>query len=65
MPRFSSEYIRIDDCRAQGTHMQSMDDDAYCNLCGEQDPDVETCIAEGTHLLTTDTGGFCVICHNS
>lgn len=30
------EYIDIHDCIAQGTHLQNVDEDGYCNLCGDQ-----------------------------
>ena len=28
----------LNECVADGTHLQDTDDDGYCNECGEQEP---------------------------
>jgi hypothetical protein len=32
-----TEYCSHEECKAVGIHLQSVDDDGYCNFCGEQD----------------------------
>lgn len=27
----------LEECKANGNHLQWVDDDGYCNACGEQD----------------------------
>jgi len=33
----NTEYISLNDCIEQGTHLNDCDDDGYCNLCGCMD----------------------------
>ena len=35
--QFSGDYISIEECKEQGTHLTSCDEDGYCNFCGEQE----------------------------
>ena len=33
----AGNYITLEECKASGQHLESCDDDGYCNSCGEQD----------------------------
>ena len=33
----NGEYIDIEDCIKQGTHLSDVDDDGFCNFCGHQE----------------------------
>lgn len=51
------DYDAVIDCAAAGTHLQSVDDDGYCNVCGFQDTAtaVPAWVNEGAPLLVHHT----------
>lgn len=51
-------YIDIHECIENGTHLQDVDDDGYCNFCGEQisAEDLEECLVDSDECLIDNDG---------